>query len=269
MERDAWPEKRLVPYETSVFTARTALVLAPHPDDEVFGCGAAIASLRETGASVTVAIATDGAGTEPDPASRRRIGEERLAESRAALAILGGADVVALGFPDRGLSAAGEPLRAALARLLAGEPGLVMLPSPVEVHPDHRALAEAFLTLEVPAATTVGFYELSQPIRPNFLLDATRFVERKARAMAAFVSQNQARDYPGFVTGLNAYRRMTLPAEVTSAEAYWVTDGAALGRWRREALRAAIGPTDADPAGRPGPLTDLWRWLTDPWKGPA
>jgi LmbE family N-acetylglucosaminyl deacetylase len=269
VERDAWPEKRLVPYETSVFSARTVLVLAPHPDDEVFGCGAAIASLREAGASVTVAIATDGAGTEPDPATRRRIGEGRVAESRAALAILGGAEVEALGFPDRGLSEAGEPLRAALARRLAPAPDLVLLPSPVEVHPDHRALAEAFLTLEVPAATTVAFYELSQPIRPNFLLDASRFAERKARAMAAFVSQNQARDYPGFVTGLNTYRRMTLPAEVTSAEAYWVTGGADLGTWRREALRAAIGPTDVDPAGRSGPMTDLWRWLTDAWRGPA
>lgn len=269
MERDAWPEKRLVPYETSVFTARTALVLAPHPDDEVFGCGVAIASLREAGAAVTVAIATDGAGTEPDAATRRCVEAERVAESRAALAILGGAEVEALGFPDRGLSVAGEPLRAALARLLAPAPGLVLLPSPVEVHPDHRALADAFLTLDVPAATLVAFYELSQPIRPNFLLDATRFAERKARAMAAFVSQNQARDYPGFVIGLNAYRRMTLPAEVTSAEAYWVCDGAALGAWPRAALRAAIGPTDVDPGGPSGLLTDLWRWLTDPWKGPA
>ena len=35
--------------------------------------------------------------------------------------------------------------------------------------------------------------------------------------MAAFVSQNADRDYPAYIRGLNSYRRMTLPREVTSS----------------------------------------------------
>jgi hypothetical protein len=39
---------------------RRLLVVSPHPDDETFGCGAAIARAATTGAGVTVVVATDG-----------------------------------------------------------------------------------------------------------------------------------------------------------------------------------------------------------------
>ena len=37
-----------------------ALVLAPHPDDEVIGCGGAILAHNDAGAEVVVALITDG-----------------------------------------------------------------------------------------------------------------------------------------------------------------------------------------------------------------
>ena len=43
--------------------------------------------------------------------------------------------------------------------------------------------------------------------------------------MDAFVSQAAARDYASFVTGLGAYRRMTLSADVLAVEAYSVVGG--------------------------------------------
>ena len=39
---------------------RSALVLAPHPDDETLGCGATIMRKLAAGRQVTVAVATDG-----------------------------------------------------------------------------------------------------------------------------------------------------------------------------------------------------------------
>ena len=56
------PESDFVPYSAcTVLPAQAALVLAPHPDDEVFGCGAAIASHVRAGVPVQVLVLTDGA----------------------------------------------------------------------------------------------------------------------------------------------------------------------------------------------------------------
>src|SRR5512140_819559 len=138
-------ERDLIPYEASRFSARKAVVLAPHADDEVFGCGAAIAALREAGAEVRVLVVSDGAGEEPEPARRREISIVRMAESAAALSHLGGADLESGGFPDRGLDGRVQEIAAWItASVSSYAPDLVLLPSPVEIHPDHRAVAEAF-----------------------------------------------------------------------------------------------------------------------------
>lgn len=243
-------ERDLVPYAASTFPPRTALVLAPHFDDEVYGCGGAIASLRRSGAGVHVLVLTDGAGEEPDPARRREIASERRAESRNALEALGGAELEDAGLPDRGLfrrqDDAAEAIRAAAARV---RPGIVFVPSPVEVHPDHRAAASAFLSVvREPAeglleGALVAFYEISQPFRPNFLLDATSILPDFTRAMAAFRSQEAGHDYAAFVLGMRTYRRMTLPREVEAAEAFFVLPVEELRRADPARLEAVMGPS--------------------------
>jgi LmbE family N-acetylglucosaminyl deacetylase len=97
-------------------------------------------------------------------------------------------------------------------------------------------------------AATVAFFELSQPFRPNFLFDTTRLHARKERAIAAFASQAEERDYAGFVRGLNAYRRMTLSADVLSAEAYSVSAGFRLRNDPRGVVRALL-PEAPAPVG--------------------
>ncbi len=246
------PEDALIPYRASTFSARRVLVLSPHPDDEVFGCGAALAALRSSGAGLDVLVLTDGAGDHPDPAARRRVQEVRLAESWEALVRLGGGSLRCAGLRDRGLGVLREPLRAAVAEALAGSrPELVFCPSPVEIHPDHRATAAALVAVaeeagpgaaaRVLSEAKVAFFELSQPIRPNFLFDCGDWMQRKRRAMEAFPSQMAERDYAAFVEGLNAYRRMTLPRETSAAEAYFVVEGRELSRGLLH-LSEAMGP---------------------------
>ena len=256
----AWPERELVPYEPSSFTARRALVLAPHADDEVFGCGAALAQLRAGGAEVSVAVLTDGASDEPDPERRASIAKERAAESRAALAALGGGELLLGRLPDRGLLERRPEVTDAIVDVVRDRrPDLLFVPSPSEIHPDHRGVAEAFLEAAdgvlapLLAGATVAFYEVSQPIRPNFLLDATPYAAAKARAMASFPSQIGSRDYPRFMSGLNTYRALTLGPAVASAEAFYVVSGATLAAHdaaSREAFRRALGPAPTPHATR-------------------
>ena len=55
-------ENKLVPYQAALaIPANRVLVLAPHPDDEVFGCGGAIMRHVERGVSVRVIVVSDGA----------------------------------------------------------------------------------------------------------------------------------------------------------------------------------------------------------------
>ncbi len=232
-------EQSLVPYAVSAFSGKRVLVFAPHPDDEIFGCGGALADLAARGARVDVVVVTDGAAGARNEEERGRIASARIGESRRALEALGGGTVHPGGIPDRG---AGDRLREVeelLARwLLEAAPDLVFAPSPVETHPDHRAVAVALFRVAARPPSdaagralndaTVAFFEVSQPFRPNFLVDITRHRARKERAMDAFASQTALRDYAAFVTGLSAYRRMTLSADVLAVEAYSVVGGVQL-----------------------------------------
>jgi LmbE family N-acetylglucosaminyl deacetylase len=215
-------EAESIPYEPALLRGERLLVLAPHPDDEVIGCGGLVAlHLRERRA-VRIVIATDGA--EGGNAALR---EE---ESRRGIAMLGEAEVELLRFPDRAL---GDDVRPRIReQLLAFRPDLILVPAPGEIHPDHAALANAFIdtvqgdeTLFADLAVArVAFYEVSQPLRPNTIVDISDVAELKYAAIAAHASQLAVRDYVSYARGLNAYRAMTMPPGTKYAEAYFVVD---------------------------------------------
>src|SRR5260370_39984635 len=99
-----WWRRRLVAGgvdATGLLSGRDLLVLAPHPDDETLGAGAAVARARAAGNRVTVAVATDGRhSTASGPLSPQRLGEVRSAELHAPCRTLGvpDDDVVQLGY---------------------------------------------------------------------------------------------------------------------------------------------------------------------------
>src|ERR1700681_4464758 len=80
--------------------AASALVLAPHYDDEVLGCGGLVAELAGAGAVVRVLYLTDGSGGAEDVAERDAYGRQRREEAAKACEILGIAGCDHLGLPD-------------------------------------------------------------------------------------------------------------------------------------------------------------------------
>ncbi|HEX2852743.1 MAG TPA: PIG-L family deacetylase [Opitutaceae bacterium] len=74
-----------------VLRPQTAVVFAPHQDDETFGCGGLIARKRNEGFPVHVVFITDGSASHPGHSqfSPAAIAALRRREARAALAILG------------------------------------------------------------------------------------------------------------------------------------------------------------------------------------
>lgn len=217
-------EQRLVPHAPAPLPpARAVLALAPHADDEVFGCGGALALHARAGVPVSVVIATDGA-------ARGDSATDRLAESRAAAASLGIAAPACWHLPDRGLEY-GEDL---VARILGAidEAGadLVYAPSPSEAHPDHRALALAAIEAvrRKGAGLRLALYEIGVPLAPTMLLDITAVHAAKREAMRCFASQLAHQRYDEQIDALNRYRSYTLPAGVEVAEAYRLVEASAL-----------------------------------------
>ncbi|MGH9065372.1 MAG: PIG-L deacetylase family protein [Acidimicrobiales bacterium] len=125
-----------------------ALVLAPHPDDDVFGCGALVAAMIRSGGSVTVAFATDGEGAASTALARHpgELAALRRTEAQAALAILGvGPERIHWFALGNGLL--GERLEEAVALVLElvdqTRPANVFVSDLYDPHPDHRALSIA------------------------------------------------------------------------------------------------------------------------------
>lgn len=136
------------------------LVVAAHPDDADFGCGASMARLVAEGRQVTVAVVTDGTEGGSDPAvPDEQLRDRREAEQRAALEAYGVRDVVFLRFPDGRL----EPnvaARRAISRVIRQvKPATVFAHDPTAHifegyinHPDHRAAGMAALDAVFPSA---------------------------------------------------------------------------------------------------------------------
>jgi LmbE family N-acetylglucosaminyl deacetylase len=224
------------------------LVLAPHADDEVFGCGGAIMAHVGQGKTVSVVIFCDGVhGANPDTAPA--LLETRRGESVAAAQVLGYGIPRFLDYPDRGLYY-DEQLIGEIQALCAGTGAdLVYAPCVLEMHPDHRMLgmAAAEALRRIGAGIMLAQYEVGMPLRPNCLLDISTLLPRKEQAMACFVSQNARQRYDLHIAALNRYRSYTLPASVSAAEAFVLTPASELaadplGLYRSEhARQGALG----------------------------
>lgn len=217
-------ENLLVPYQaTTTIPCKKGLVLAPHPDDEVFGCGGAIMRHVERGIPVSVIVVSEGGYGIP---AEERAGYtlQRQRESEAAASVLGYGAPVFWSYPDREINYGEKLVQEILAAINETQADLVYAPSIWEMHPDHRAvgMAVAEAVRRIGKAIRLALYEVGMPLRPNCLLDISDFAERKMRAMQCFVSQNEKQRYDLGIAALNRYRTYTLPSEVTAAEAYFL-----------------------------------------------
>ena len=217
-------ENKLIPFQAARYiNANSVLVFAPHPDDEIFGCGGAIMRHIAEGVPVHVVILTDGAFCADD-AERQALAETRKAESRAAAKLLGYPEPEFWHLPDRGIEY-GEALIERLMQTMDAHQDdlLVYAPSLREMHPDHRRLAMAVVEAvrRLDGHHRLAMYEVSIPLQqPNFLLDISDLLDRKQAAMSCFVSQLKLQRYDEHILALNRYRSYTLTKETVAAEAY-------------------------------------------------
>ena len=151
--------------------------------------------------------------------------------------------------------------RLELDRLLEGarsdfQPDLVFCPSPVEIHPDHRALAEALFERVASSRAGDPDHDVLRllrtwrstrsliPCSPTLSWTSARPGSARTRPWPRTSSQQAVRDYAGALAGLNAYRRLTLGGE-GPVEAFRVLSQAEASTRSLEDFRRSIGPSHA------------------------
>ena len=124
---------------------RSALIIAPHQDDETLGCGGTILRKRAAGADVWVVFMTDGRQSHGHLMPATELAGLRRAEAVAACQVLGVAQerVFFLDYPDGSLGAHCPAATEQVAALLSKHnPAEVYLPYRAEPTADHQATHE-------------------------------------------------------------------------------------------------------------------------------
>lgn len=177
----------------------TTLVIAPHADDELLGCGGLLLRRRAEGREVAWVLVTEVmSGVGPSPAVR----DAEVEKVRAGLGIPT-ESFVRLGHETTSLdtlatSTLVEELSTAIERL---KPTEVLVPHPEDVHSDHRVVARAAIAatkwfraeglLRVLAYETLsetGIGGLST-FRPDIHVDVTPWLDAKVDLLKQYVSE--------------------------------------------------------------------------------
>lgn len=209
MSADIEHRHELLDFQT--LPGRQVLVLAPHMDDEVIGCGGLVQKYRAQGGRVTVAFCTTGPGSPKKSEANETLSitRERITESKRAAAILGIAEIVHFHLPERQLIrniGSSNKLR----RLLEEKHfDVLYVPGPDEFHPDHQA-AWKWVENVLPTLThrpEVYLYEVWGSCKPDRILVLDEVSWRsKNRAMLAYQTQLRQMDYQKIMTTLAEHR---------------------------------------------------------------
>lgn len=209
------------------------LVLAPHADDEVLGCGGTIARHVSDGDQVTVVVATRGI---PELFTDEQM-EQIREEARKSHAVLGVHETRFFDFPAPALDTVP---RYQLARAIAEvihetQPQVMYVPHHGDIHSDHLHVHQAALVAARPLAScpvrrilayeTVSETEWApphsgSPFYPTSFVDISQFLERKLKAMSCFESQvKQPPDARSLRTleSLARYRGATIARDAAEA----------------------------------------------------
>jgi LmbE family N-acetylglucosaminyl deacetylase len=199
-----------------------ALVLAPHPDDEVLGCGGTICKFGRKGMHFKIVYMTDGRHGGTSIHSDKLV-EIRKKEAVNGLRILGCNDVTFLGRPDGELRCNDVTVGALKAILDAYEPRLLFLPPFNDFHSDHTATSEAaaIALKDYDHHVDCYLYEGTSTVTPNIVVDITDVMRLKIKAMNKHKSQIAVVDYSKKIKALNSYRSFYGGEHVKYCEAYF------------------------------------------------
>ncbi len=211
------------PLNPADWSGSRILLVAPHPDDEVLGCGGTVSLAAGAGAHVHVVVLASGSpGIDGDATP-----EQRVAEARAACGLLGLSPPTLMGATSADVRRDPRAWGQRIARVFPEhEFEVVLAPWPLERHATHRATLLAALHGAPSRQATRWFgYGVWDPIPagPQTVeVDVTTARAGKTRALAAHASQNQGRSLTAGMTSRDldqaVFSRITGPESRRAVE---------------------------------------------------
>jgi len=219
------------------------LLIAPHPDDETYGCGGLIARARAHGGQVYVMIVSAGDLQHYDEQLSTVTASRRQKELEESMRVLGVEDYCIL-FTDRHshMRMDSVPRRDLLEEIERASPlamdrlhpDMVILPA-ISYNQDHEAVFKAGFTACRPGMPTVrpvvkvvlscDAPQLGwnwEPFHPNVYVDISDYLEIKLKAHACHVSQARPAPHHGSLENLERLARLRgAEISVEAAEAFY------------------------------------------------
>ncbi len=192
----------------------TILVIAAHPDDEVLGCGGAIARFAVEGCEVYTLILGEGI-TSRDPSRDQHKRDEEIRELKKqaedANKILGVKKIYTFDFPDNRFDTV--PLLDIIKTIEKIKedikPGIVFTHHNGDLNIDHQITFKAVMTafrpindesvkeiysFEIPSSTEWNAPSLSTYFMPDYFVDINKSLEIKINALKEY--ESELRDFP-------------------------------------------------------------------------
>jgi LmbE family N-acetylglucosaminyl deacetylase len=229
-----------LPLPLKLLEGGKVLVVAPHPDDEILGCGGTLALLRQRACQVKVVIVTDGGAGDPLTYAGGEVVNVRRQESIEALGTIGIDDVVFLNEPDGRFRATSSFSEMLTSIIREHRPDWFFLPSILDYHRDHVAVGLAALACwEKSGGGRQAFcYEIWAPLPATHVVDITPVIEQKKAAVACYKLPLRYRNYNDAMMGLALYRGLYLPP---SAEPQYAEALVAVGqKWRLRSISSTM-----------------------------
>ncbi len=183
---------------------KVVVVVAAHPDDEVLGCGGAIANHALCGDSVHVIFMADGVTSRVGGGDTELNFRNEAAENAAV--IMGTSSTSYLGLPDNRMDSLAlldlvQPLERLLEEL---KPEIIYTHHSADLNIDHRLTHEAVMTacrpqpwstvrkilsFEVLSSTEWRAPNAGTIFIPNYYVDVTNVIDIKIRALEAYATE--------------------------------------------------------------------------------
>jgi LmbE family N-acetylglucosaminyl deacetylase len=198
----------------------TILVLAPHPDDDILGCGGSMARHIQRGNHVAIVYMTSGEDGSLEY-SAAELGLIREAEAKSAALKLGVTDLTFLRCPDGYLEYSKDNISRIVTIIRTKKPHIIYLPHSNDAVPDHRITYQLGLEgcrraagpwhqkcgQEPWSVKTILGYEIWTPLQEvGHSENISEFITPKIEAIQLHKSQTEHINYHEAIQGLNRYR---------------------------------------------------------------
>ncbi len=214
------------------------LVISPHSDDEVIGCGGIISHFAKSNCEVTVLIVTEEGSRSISKSSKSNPGL-RVDECKKVKEKLAYHSLYNLGFKELELQRdpnSQKELRKTILNLLENiNPQALFIPNGMDVHPDHRTintivndiLKEKLEPGYINNLEHIFTYEVWSPVKMNYFFCLNdNNIKLKKECLSQYQTQLETVDYLSIIDFINKLRAEQLKAEgfvpqiIEYAEAY-------------------------------------------------